>query len=224
MRYDFVLFDADETLFSFDILAGMKVVFSRYGINFTQADYEHYQESNKKLWISYQNGEISSDYLQITRFSEWGAKLNIAPKQLNDEFLDAMAQICEPLPGVVNLLTQLKGKAKLAIVTNGFHRLQSTRIHRAGLDGVFDYVVISELVGSAKPHKAIFEHTLSLLGNPSNDRVLMVGDTITSDILGGKNMGIDTCWLQHPGVINTSDIKPTYTISHLDELHEIIGI
>ncbi|MFQ3249352.1 MAG: 5'-nucleotidase [Glaciecola sp.] len=224
MRYDFVLFDADETLFSFDILAGMKVVFSRYGINFTQADYEHYQESNKKLWISYQDGEISADYLQITRFSEWGAKLNIAPKQLNDEFLDAMAQICEPLPGAVNLLKQLKGKAKLAIVTNGFQRLQSTRIHRAGLDDIFDYVVISELVGSAKPHKAIFEHTLSLLGNPSKEKVIMVGDTITSDILGGKNVSIDTCWLQHPGVINTSDILPTYTISHLDELHDIIGI
>jgi putative hydrolase of the HAD superfamily/5'-nucleotidase len=224
MRYDVVLFDADETLFSFDILAGMKVVFSRYGIDFTEADYEHYQASNKKLWISYQNGEISADYLQITRFSEWGAKLNIAPKILNDEFLDAMATICEPLPGAVNLLTQLKGKAKLAIVTNGFHRLQKTRIHRAGLDGIFDCVVISELVGSAKPHKAIFEHTFSLLGNPDKDRVLMIGDTISSDILGGKNADIDTCWLQHPNVINSSEIQPTYTIRHLDELHDIIGI
>lgn len=224
MSYDFVLFDADETLFSFNVFAGLKIVFAHYNIEFSDADYAHYQVKNKQLWIEYQNGSISADYLQITRFSEWASKLNIPAKQLNNEFLDAMATICEPLPGAVNLLSKLKLKAKLGIITNGFERIQHKRIQHTGLNDMFDCLVISEVVGIPKPNKAIFEHTFALMGNPPKNKILMVGDTLSSDILGGQNAGIDTCWLQHPGVMNTTDIKPTYTITHLDQLHSILGL
>jgi len=224
MHYDFILFDADETLFSFDIFAGLSAVFKRYDIKFTEHDFAHYQSKNKQLWITYQNGEISAEHLQVTRFAEWAEKLSVEAKVLNDQFLDAMAEICEPLPGAVDLLHKIQGKAKLVIVTNGFQRLQNKRIQRAGLEHVFDWIVISEIVGYPKPHVAIFDHTLQLLGNPPKSKVLMIGDTISSDILGGVNAGIDTCWLQHKGVVNSSDIKPTYQIQHLDELHAVLGI
>lgn len=224
MKYSYVLFDADETLFRFDILAGMTRMFKKYGVNFTKDDYIHYQKTNKQLWVDYQNGVISADYLQVTRFNEWSAKLNVSAKELNDAFLDAMAQICEPLPGAVELLNKLKPHARLGIITNGFARLQTVRLEHTGLKDMFEWLVISELVGIAKPNKAIFEHTFELMGNPNKGQILMVGDTASSDILGGNDVGIDTCWLQHPGEQLPEGITPTYTITKLEQLQAILGI
>ncbi|KAF7779442.1 putative hydrolase of the HAD superfamily [Pseudoalteromonas marina] len=224
MKYSYVLFDADETLFRFDILAGMTRMFKKYGVNFTKDDYIHYQKTNKQLWVDYQNGVISADYLQVTRFNEWSAKLNVSAKELNDAFLDAMAQICEPLPGAIELLNKLKPHARLGIITNGFARLQTVRLEHTGLKDMFEWLVISELVGLAKPNKAIFEHTFELMGNPNKSQILMVGDTASSDILGGNNVGIDTCWLQHPGEQLPEGITPTYTITKLEQLQAILGI
>lgn len=224
MKYSYVLFDADETLFRFDILAGMTRMFKKYGVNFTKDDYVHYQKANKQLWVDYQNGVISADYLQVTRFNEWSAKLNVSAKELNDAFLDAMAQICEPLPGAIELLNKLRPHARLGIITNGFARLQTVRLEHTGLKDMFEWLVISELVGIAKPNKAIFEHTFELMGNPNKSQILMVGDTASSDILGGNNVGIDTCWLQHPGEQLPEGITPTYTITKLEQLQAILGI
>ena len=224
MKYSYVLFDADETLFRFDILAGMTRMFKKYGVNFTKDDYIHYQKTNKQLWVDYQNGVISADYLQVTRFNEWSAKLNVSAKELNDAFLDAMAQICEPLPGAIELLNKLKPHARLGIITNGFARLQTVRLEHTGLKDMFEWLVISELVGIAKPNKAIFEHTFELMGNPNKSQILMVGDTASSDILGGNNVGIDTCWLQHPGEQLPEGITPTYTITKLEQLQAILSI
>ena len=224
MKYSYVLFDADETLFRFDILAGMTRMFKAYDIQFTKDDYVHYQKTNKQLWVDYQNGTISADYLQVTRFNEWSEKLNVPAKELNDAFLDSMAQICEPLPGAVELLNKLKPHAKLGIITNGFARLQTVRLEHTGLKNMFEWLVISELVGIAKPNKAIFEHTFELMGNPVKSQILMVGDTASSDVLGGNNVGIDTCWLQHPGEQLPEGITPTYTITTLDQLQSILKI
>ena len=224
MKYSYVLFDADETLFRFDILAGMTRMFKAYDIQFTKDDYVHYQKTNKQLWVDYQNGTISADYLQVTRFNEWSEKLNVPAKELNDAFLDSMAQICEPLPGAVELLNKLKPHAKLGIITNGFARLQTVRLEHTGLKDMFEWLVISELVGIAKPNKAIFEHTFELMGNPVKSQILMVGDTASSDVLGGNNVGIDTCWLQHPGEQLPEGITPTYTITTLDQLQSILKI
>ena len=116
-------------------------------MNFTKDDYIHYQKTNKQLWVDYQNGAISADYLQVIRFNEWSTKLNVPAKELNDAFLDAMAQICEPLPGAVELLNKLKPHARLGIITNGFARLQTVRLEHTGLKDMFEWLVISELVG-----------------------------------------------------------------------------
>jgi 5'-nucleotidase len=224
MKYRYVLFDADETLFRFDVFSGLTHMFKSYGVNFSHSDYIHYQKTNKQLWIDYQNGTISADYLQVTRFNEWATKLGVPAQQLNDAFLDAMAEICVPLPGAAELLDKLFPHAKLGIITNGFARLQNVRLEHTGFKNFFQWLVISEEVGIAKPNKAIFEHTFTLMGNPDKSQILMVGDTATSDILGGNNVGIDTCWLQHPGEQLPAGIKPTYSITHLEQLQPILGL
>ena len=102
MRYSHILFDADETLFSFNAQRGLEKLFAQYGIHFTEQDYQHYSQLNAPLWVQYQNGEIDAKTLQVTRFQHWAEKLDVAPQTLNDGFLDAMAEICLPLPGAAH--------------------------------------------------------------------------------------------------------------------------
>ena len=116
----------------------------------------------------------------------------------------------------------VNGRARLGIITNGFEDLQDIRLEKTGLSGYFDHVVISEQVGVAKPAQEIFNYAYEKMGYPSKSRVLMVGDNLNSDILGGNNFGIDTCWLQHDESEVETHIVPTFTIHCMSELQNII--
>jgi len=221
-EWDWILFDADDTLFHFDAYAGLQRLFQQYDVVFSPDDYQEYQSVNKPLWVEYQNGAITARQLQHQRFQGWADKLNVTPLDLNQGFLNAMAEICVPLAGAVNLLNRLKGHVKMGIITNGFTALQQIRLERTGFLGYFDLVVISEQVGHAKPHPAIFEHALEKMGNPSRDRVMMVGDNPDSDILGGMRAGLATCWLNADNRPLPDGIVPTWQVATLQELEEIL--
>ncbi|MGC6358635.1 pyrimidine 5'-nucleotidase [Bisgaard Taxon 45] len=222
MKYEWLFFDADETLFSFDAFAGLQKLFADYDIAFQQDDFDEFQRVNKPLWVEYQNGTISATQLQVTRFASWAKRLNKNPVELNDHYLMAMADICKPLENVVDTLTVLKDHAHLAIITNGFTTLQKLRLEKTGLSDWFQFVTISEEVGIAKPDKRIFEHSLALAKVTDRRKVLMVGDNLDSDILGGHNAHLDTCWL-HYDRENHSAIQPTYSIGRFDQLLEIVS-
>ncbi|MFC0322661.1 pyrimidine 5'-nucleotidase [Gallibacterium melopsittaci] len=221
MKYNWILFDADETLFSFDSFAGLKQLFANYNVDFTQEDFIQYQQVNKPLWVAYQDGKIDAKTLQESRFSEWGKKLSVKPAELNHGFLLSMAEVCRPLDGVVDLLQQLKDRAKLAIITNGFTAMQQLRLHKTGLKDYFEFVVVSEEIGVSKPNPQFFHHALELASPQDSKQVLVVGDTLESDILGGNNVGLDTCWLDH-GRENLTAIKPTYQITKIADLLPVI--
>jgi YjjG family noncanonical pyrimidine nucleotidase len=234
MKYQWIVFDADETLFHFDAFSGLKRLFKRYEIDFSQGDYEVFQKLNKPLWLDYQEGRITAKELQIKRFTAWAEKLDVDPVSLNQQFIEAMADICQCLPGARKLLELLHrkehskengkehGKAKLAIITNGFTALQKVRLERTDLAHFFEHVIISEQVGVAKPSSDIFEHALAAFGNPAKERVLMVGDTLSSDILGGKNAGLDTCWINHHGEQVVDTVGATYEVACLTGLYNLI--
>lgn len=222
LRYDWVLFDADDTLFHFDAFAGLKRMFSAFAVVFTEADYRAYQAINKPLWVAYQNGSITASQLSHRRFQVWADRLQVEPQALNKAFLEAMAEVCVPMEGAVDLLRALAGNAKMGIITNGFSDLHHTRLERNGLRGYFDIVVISEQVGVAKPHRRIFDHAVALMGNPNRERVLMVGDTPESDILGGIGAGLDTCWLNVTNRPPPPGIEPTYHVASLSELQALL--
>ena len=218
--YEWILFDADETLFHFDAFTGLQRVFSIYDGHFSEDDYQAYQAINKSLWVEYQQGSISAQHLQQTRFHPWSHKIGMSPGELNNAFMAAMAEISVPLEGAISLLRALKGRVKLGIVTNGFIELQQNRLERTGLNDYFDVLVISEQVGVAKPHRDIFDHALSAMGKPDKERVLMVGDTLETDILGGRNAGLHTCWLNSANKPKSIEIEPTYQVSSLMELEQ----
>lgn len=222
-NYQWILFDADDTLFHFDAFSGLKVMFAQFDIQFGKQDYDEYQAINKLLWVDYQNGHITAKQLQITRFNSWATKLKKSAEDLNSAFLTAMAEICKPLDGAEELLNSLKDRVKLGIVTNGFIELQEIRLARTNLRHHFEILVISEQVGIAKPDPAIFDHALKLMGNPARDQVLMVGDNPDSDILGGLNSGFDTCWYNVHKKPTPEYIKPHYQVASLAELQNLLA-
>ena len=222
MKYQWILFDADETLFYFDAFKGLQRMFTQFKINFTLSDFEIYQRVNKPLWVDYQDGRITAAQLQHKRFEYWAKKLSVTTRQLNSAFLMAMADICTMLPGAEMLIKSLVGKVNMGIITNGFAELQTIRLQRTGLIEHFSPLVISEEVGVAKPHVDIFEHAFKQMNYPSKSTILMVGDNIHSDIQGGINAGIDTCWLNVAQAEKPADITPRYQIASLQELPPLL--
>ncbi|CEK10075.1 pyrimidine 5'-nucleotidase [Legionella hackeliae] len=220
--YQWILFDADDTLFCFDAFSGLQRVFLKFDVHFTRQDYQAYQVVNQALWVDYQNGSITAHELQHRRFNDWATKLRVSTENLNRTFLITMAELCTPLEGAMSLLNTLKGKARLGIITNGFTEMQQRRLDRTGLGDFFEIVVVSEQVGIAKPHRGIFEHALSMMGKPSPENVLMVGDNPDSDILGGLNAGFDTCWLNVHRKSAPEGINPHYEVASLAELEELL--
>ncbi|WP_305856536.1 pyrimidine 5'-nucleotidase [Balneatrix alpica] len=222
MQYEWILFDADETLFSFDAEAGLRHMFAQLGYHFGVEDFAAYQAVNKPLWVAYQDGQITAAQLQTERFTPWADKLKVTAAELNSRFLASMADICAPLPGARELVEALHGRVNLGIITNGFTELQQVRLQRTGLAHAFSTLVISEQVGVAKPDKAIFEHAFSLMGQPDKQRVLMVGDNPHSDILGGLNAGIHTCWVNARQEPVPAGIAPHYQVQNLFELKALL--
>ncbi|EIQ89252.1 pyrimidine 5'-nucleotidase YjjG [Yersinia pestis PY-02] len=222
MKYQWILFDADETLFHFDAYQVLKLMFSRFNVEFSAQDFDHYQLVNKPLWVDYQDGKISATQLQNTRFEMWAEKLGVTATRLNSEFLLAMADICSLLPGARELVDALSGKVNMGIITNGFTELQTIRLERTGFKDIFSPLIISEQVGVAKPDVAIFEYAFNVMDNPPKEHILMVGDNLHSDIQGGINAGIDTCWLNTQGVAGDDNIAPRYQVSSLAELQALL--
>ena len=219
---DCILFDADETLFEFDGFKGLQRLFASYGVNFTADDYQVFKQLNDKLWVQYQAAEITSAQLKTQRFVVWADKLAIPEQRLNREYQQAMIDICRPLPGAEELLIALKGRYTLGIVSNGFTELLRTRLSNTGFNQYFSAVVVSEQFGIAKPDRRIFHHALHELAQQRPERTLMVGDTPESDIRGGYNAGLKTCWLDHGVWTMPQDLKPDFRINNLNQLRMLL--
>lgn len=222
MKYQWILFDADETLFSFRSYLGLQVVLKRYGVEYTLDDHAEFQAVNQPLWVAYQNQEITAEQLQRTRFEGLAKRTGEDPLVLNRLLMEEMALLSQPLEGTLPTLKALHGAVKMGIITNGFTALQQKRLDNTQTSHFFDVVVISEKIGFAKPDRQIFDYAFALMGEFDRSKVLMVGDTLSSDILGGNNAGIDTCWLNTFNLENDTDIKPTYAINTISQIIEIV--
>lgn len=221
MKYQWILFDADETLFSFRSFGGLQKVLARYGLEFNEQDYAAFQAVNQRLWIAYQNQEIDAEGLQRQRFSRLAALTGEDPLKLNALLMEEMALLSLPLENTVATLQALQGKCKMGIITNGFNAMQQKRLDNTQTAPFFELLVVSENVGIAKPDKRIFEYAFAQMGNVDKRRILMVGDTLSSDIVGGQNAGIDTCWFNPHQKPNDSNVRPTYEIHSMLQLIEV---
>lgn len=225
--YHWILFDADDTLFHFDAYSGLKKMLADFGAEFTPDDFIAYQAVNQPLWRAYQNNQITADELNTRRFQAWAEQFETTPKNVHQAFMAAMSETSKPLPGAQKLLEALKDRVKMGIITNGFSNLLHARLQNTGFDAYFDVLVSSDTVGVAKPHQGIFQHTLSLMSQPRADKVLMVGDTLDTDIRGGKQAGMHTCWLNPhalplPEGPERHEHEPHYEVDSLHMLHDLL--
>ena len=133
-------------------------------------------------------------------------------------------RICADLiDGAYEVLQVLSTKSQIAIVTNGLQAVQRSRLAHSKIRGFITELIISEEVGAAKPQAAFFDAAFARCGNPLKRDVLIIGDSLTSDIQGGVDYGIDTCWYNSSGEAQPSGLSITYEIRLLSEIVEILN-
>ena len=178
---------------------------------------------NQKLWSSFEKGEIKREELLHTRFSilfeKVGLTLNgVHLDNLYRQYLEESAVLID---GAKSLLQKLAKQYDLYVVTNGVARTQFIRLNNSELATYFKDIFVSEEVGYQKPMKEFFNHVFEKIPHHSVDETLIIGDSLTSDIQGGINAGIDTCWFNPKGPINVTH-NPTYEINQLQTLENML--
>ncbi|MGL5978112.1 MAG: YjjG family noncanonical pyrimidine nucleotidase [Erysipelotrichaceae bacterium] len=227
MNYTTILFDADETLLDFK--AGERIAFQTVceaaNLSYNEEVVKSYQTINKALWTQLEQGCISKDEVIIGRYEQLFERYQITmdARDASEIFFASLASCAALLPEAYELCVELAQTHQLYIVTNGVKQAQLGRLQASGLLGLFDGVFISEEIGAAKPQPAFFEHVLAHIEEKDRRKLLLVGDSMASDIVGGHNMNIDTCWY-HPVGSEESQIQtPTYEIQCLGQLRTILS-
>ena len=223
--YYCLLLDADNTLLDFDEAErkALNETFTQFELPVDADTVALYDRINKGLWAALDRGEMKAEKLAVERFSRLGKELNrpLDAQQMSRAYLEQLAQHGDTVPGALEALKELSEVATLAVVTNGFEKVQMNRLALSGLDRYLDGVFVSEKVGATKPSKKIFDTALNTLGIEHRDRVLVVGDSLRTDVLGGGKLGLHTCWY-NPNGQEPGDAQPTYTMTRLEELYPIV--
>ena len=224
--YEFLFLDADDTLLDFRKTerAAITESFSRFGLEPTDALITRYSAINQETWERMERGEITRQRVLIERFerlfSEIGA--DIDPQTFEDTYQYRLGQWSFLVEGAVEILEYLKPKYKLYIASNGVAATQDSRFRAAGLSPWFDGIFISERVGSHKPEKEYFDRCFAQIPGFRHDRAIIVGDSLSSDVQGGKNAGIATCWFNYRNKPARPDLVPDHTVHSLAELKSIL--
>lgn len=226
-KYTTVFVDADETLFDFHRgeKEALKNTLIILGIEWKENFSEIYKEENQKAWISYECNEITRDEMKIKRFQTFFDKagLNVTKplEEVNDTYISNLSQCGYLLDGANDFLKKLTTIAKVYITTNGLFKTQNNRFKVSGLDKAVHGIYISEKMGCNKPAKEYFEYIFAQLNITDKSKVIILGDSLTSDMQGGKNAGISTC-LYDPRCKLTEHRLCDYIIHSYDEFFEII--
>ncbi|MFA6236941.1 MAG: YjjG family noncanonical pyrimidine nucleotidase [Bacteriovorax sp.] len=228
MKYDLLLFDADDTLLDFkkseDI--SFQLVLEKNGIaKDIKTLHEQYKKINSHLWNQQAEGLISKDFLKVERFRKLLSDNNLDadPYKLGEDYLETLPTQVFLIEGALELIKSLHRKIPLVIVTNGIGHVQHKRLINSGLKPYFELMVVSEECGFSKPDRRIFEHTFEQMKTSHlSSKVLMIGDKLETDILGAHNIAIDSCWFNPEGAQNKTSITPTYQIQSILEILKIL--
>lgn len=227
MTYSTVLLDFDHTLLDSDTseVEAYTLTLRNQGVAEPMQYFDRYKAINLALWAGVERGELLPKDVKARRFEllleELGRSGDV--DQMAEDFVVGFASYGDLYPGALDLLETLHGRVSLALISNGLSEVQRPRIARLGIEEYFDAIVISAEVGTTKPGSDIFDIAFARLGNPPKDGVLMVGDSLSSDIKGGANYGLDTCWYNPNGkTAGTNDVI-TYEIRSLDELPRLVA-
>lgn len=227
-RYKWLLFDADGTIFDFDAASKLALenTFAFAGIPHTPETVGLYKRVNHACWEEFERGEISATTLRPERFRRLLNELdyNGDPMQIGTQYAQYLSEGTHILDGAFDMLNAVHGKSDLLLITNGLKEVQRPRFAATNMSYYFPHVVISDEVGFAKPDPRIFDICFEKMGNPAKSDVLIIGDGLTSDMRGGIDYGIDTCWINLKGKSRPADMLMTYEINELPQLASVLEV
>jgi YjjG family noncanonical pyrimidine nucleotidase len=223
--YSTLLFDLDHTIFDFDAseLAAFAAALAVAGIDDGDRHLPAYRTLNTALWDAAERGEIRSSEIRNVRFERLLAELGAEVAAdvvlaVADHFVAGLGAHGDLYPGALELLDALDGRVQLGLISNGLGEVVHARLERLGIADRFDAVVVSSEVGVSKPHPGIFDAAFDRLGGPDKSSVLMIGDSLTSDIAGGQAYGIATAWYNPHGREAVSGAGFTHELTSLADV------
>lgn len=225
-RYDFLLLDADETLLDFP-RAERDALCDALRVMEISPDEEMigtYSEINNGFWKMLERGEIGKTELRTARFEafcrHYGFQIDVP--RLAVAYTDALATKGYLLPHALEVCRTLSAHCKLYIITNGIATVQRGRFEPSPLRELVQDLFISEEIGAEKPSLAYFEAVAARIPDFDRKRALVIGDSLSSDMRGGYQAGIDTCWFNPTGKQAPADLPITYTVSTLEALVPLV--
>jgi 2-haloacid dehalogenase len=225
--YKTIFFDVDDTLLDFGAAEklALRLLFEEQNISFTSDLEEQYKKINQGLWKKFEEGELDRDELVNTRFSilfgEYGKEVDGVLLEKN--YRSYLEQGHQLVNGAFELITDLQSNYDLFIVTNGVSKTQDKRLRGSGLHPLFKNIFVSEDTGYQKPMKEYFDYVFERVSNFAVEQALIVGDSLSADIKGGQQAGLDTCWFNPEMKTNHTDIIPTFEIHKLEDLYPILN-
>ncbi len=227
MSYDILLFDADRTLFDFDEsekLAFFEIV-PRYGVASTNENFELYKKINHENWHALELGLVTKEVLVVRRFAQFLEAVHAVgnAQKMNDDYLTALSKKSILFKDTLPLLEKLKGAGKrIFIITNGVTKVQEGRLKDSPILPYLEQVFISEQMNVSKPQKLFFDLVAQKIEGYTPENALVIGDSLTSDIQGANNAGLDCVWLNLENAPNDKGLKVTFEAKSLDEIGEFI--
>ncbi len=226
MRYDTLLFDIDNTLLDFDAneADSFKHMLADLGEEYSDELYESYHKLNQGIWKQIERKELTVEEGVNTRFAtlmrEYGKEVDGREwERVYRQYLNRGTQL---MPDVREVLDELKKSYRLYIITNGTADTQIRRMKGAGLTDYFEEMFLSQDIGSGKPSPEFFDHVKSHIPGFDPSKTLVIGDSLTSDIKGGHDAGLDTCWITRDTDAMPEDVMPTYIIHKLTDIFSIL--
>ena len=228
MTYKFLLFDLDHTLLDFDTSEDVALtqLLKEEGVADIQAYKDYYVPMNKSLWKDLEEKKITKQELVNTRFSKMFSHFGIEKDgvYLAERYQFYLAQQGQVFSGAMELLDSLIDRGyELYAATNGITTIQTGRMAQSGLAPYFNQVFISEQLQTQKPDALFYEKIGQQIAGFSKEKTLMIGDSLTADIQGGNNAGIDTVWYNPQHLENTTQLHPTYEVHSYKDLLNCLG-
>lgn len=226
MPYRHLIFDADNTLFDFDKAQtnALELCFADARLAFKAHYHELYNRINHDLWQAFEQGQLSQASIKEERFARLIKKLELSAdvQLLSTAYLRRLAEGHFLYDGALELLEALKKHCRMIIVTNGLKEVQRARFSHSPVMPYLEGLIVSDELGVAKPHAGIFDAAFEMLAKPAKKDVLIIGDSLSSDMQGGINYQIDTCWFNPHKKQNKLELDITHEIRRLEELIDII--
>ena len=221
-----VLLDLDNTILDFHRTESEAInkTLLNFGVEPTDEVIATYKAYNRKCWEALERGEMTRDDVLFGRFKLLFSSLgkSVVPEEVQHFYERRLSEGAYYIEGAEEMLKKLQGKYKLYIASNGTAFVQDRRIAASGVDKYFDGIFISERIGANKPSKLFFDGCFELMENKERNETVIVGDTLSSDILGGINAGIHTVHYTLGQDFEYSDVVPEFSAKTIEEIPEII--